>query len=212
MRADDPVAQSLGIIREYYALGSRVPDREYGKMTGAAEKLQLNIDYMRACRRFAQLYTAKQLDQLCAACEAGGYAIGWARMMLLLKVRAPAGRTSLLNEAIKKKWSKSELEAEIRRRYGVGRQPGAGRPTKLRADSSPEVAYIKALELCSKFSSFMSAMRRLDEGGASCVLKKIPPATRTWFERAERSMADLRGALVTKVPGATDNRPSATRK
>jgi hypothetical protein len=198
MASDPAVADSLAKIRQYYSLGSHVPDTKYGAMGNEAVRLGLNIDYMRACRRFAELYTPDQLERLCEACEAGGYAIGWARVMLLLGVPSAAERNSLLKIAIKGQWSKSQLQAEIRRRYGRRAKEGAGRPTKIDSDGSPAGAYGKALELCSKFSSFMTSMRHEGPDGGY-LLQTVPPLTRACIERAETAMIALQRVLDREV-------------
>jgi hypothetical protein len=204
MAADPDVADSLFKIRQYHALGSHVPDTKYGTMEGEAERLGLNIDYMRACRRLAAMYSPEQLGRLCKACEEGGYPLGWARMMLLLTVPKAAERESLLKQAIKEHWSKPRLQAEIRRRYGVRRKPGAGRPTKLEAGDTPEAAYAKGLEVCQKFQSYTAALRREGEDGGT-LLRKVPPSTRACVERAEAAMDALRNALGPKVTANSRN-------
>jgi hypothetical protein len=205
MAADPDVADSLFKIRQYHALGSRVRDTKYGEMEGEAERLGLNIHYMRAARRFAAMYSPEQLDRLCKACETANYPLGWARTMLLLTVPKAAERESLLKQAIREDWSKPKLQAEIRRRYGVRRKPGAGRPTKLDAEDSPEAAYSKGLEICQKFNSFMSAMRRESDDGKT-LLGRMPASTRKCIERAETKMEALQRALSPKVTGVPSKR------
>lgn len=191
---DPDLVDSLDKLRDYHGLGSKVPDTAYGSMKEAAEHLGLNIDYMRACRRFAQLYTPAQLDRLCRACEADGYAIGWARMMLLLSVPTAKERDELLKLAVRRSWSKPRLQAEIRRRHGRRGNKGVGRPTKLDAGDTVEDAYEKIVEVCQKFESLGRALRRKSEYARS-LWSRIPARTRNRIEKAEAAMAAMRGTL-----------------
>jgi len=187
MAAAAEVAKSLKQIRGYYDLGARVPDTKYGATKSAAERLKLNVDSMRACRRFRMQYTPAQLQQLCKACQVGEYPIGWTRVLLLLTVPDATQREALIKQAIRGKWSKSQLQAEIRRRYGRRAMKGAGRPTKLDTERSPESAYDKGLELCMKFESYMAALRREDRNGKA-HWSQLPSPTKARIKQAEDAM------------------------
>lgn len=194
-------AGSLADVRRYYALGkeslAEVPESTYGKMEDEARRLKLPLEYLRKARQFASQFTDADLQDLCRQCEAGGYAIGWSRVILLLSVETRR-RKPLLREAIAGKWTRQQLAAEIRRRFGRRAKEGAGRPTKLGSDASPDSAYVKAMELCSKFESFMAAVRRT-EGDCKAMLATLPPSTRACLLRAEKNMTALQRALTCKV-------------
>lgn len=195
------VSSSLAEVRRYHALGSnslaKVADGAYGKMKDEAKRLKLPLEYLRKARQFASQFTNEQLQDLCGQCEAGDYAIGWSRVILLLSVESRQ-RKGLLREAIAGTWTRQQLAAEIRRRFGRRAKEGAGRPTKLGSDATPDSAYVKAMELCSKFESFMAAVRRTD-GDCKAMLTTLPSSTRACLLRAEKNMAALQRALTCKV-------------
>jgi hypothetical protein len=195
------VINSLAEVRTMHAKGvdslARVPETKYGGMKAEAERLNIHQDYLRKCRTFAAEYDLRRLDGLCAACEAGGYPIGWSRIILLLIV-PKTDRDKMLKGAIKGHWTREQMVGEIRRRYGRKAKKGAGRPTKLADDGSPGTSYEKVLRLCSQFESFMEAMRRQgpDE---RMPLDHLPPSTRACMVRAEETMTALHLAVAKKV-------------
>jgi hypothetical protein len=208
------VLRSLKEVRDMHAKGvnslAKMKETVYGAMQAEAKRLGLPIDYLRKCRVFAADYDRERLDALCDACEAGKYPIGWSRVILLLGV--PGGdRDALLAAAVQGHWTRQQMAAEIRRRYGVRRKPGAGRRTKLDAADTTDAVYQKGMELCMKFESFMAAMRREGEDGRT-PLAQLPPATRGCMERADEAMDALRRALCPKVTEVPFSRKHERRR
>lgn len=195
------VLNSLAEVRRYHALGidslAQVSDGAYGMMADEARRLSLPQEYLRKARQFASQYDAAALNDLCRQCQDGGYAIGWSRVILLLSV-APRHRRAVVRDAVASRWTRQQLAAEIRRRFGRRAKSGAGRPTKLGSDATPDAAYVKGAELCAKFGSFMTAMRR-PEGEREPLLATLPPSTRACLLRAEKMMGALQRALTEKV-------------
>ena len=124
------VEDALAEIRRLYATGRSslepYPQRMgYGEMKSEAERLGYNPETLRKARAFKENYSEKELDTLCAHARKHQFAIPVSHVVRLQSVPTEH-RTALQQELIQHKWSKRELDGEIRKRFG-NRMPTAGR-------------------------------------------------------------------------------------
>ena len=121
------VKDSLKRVRAFHALGTKSLKGRSGaakhheqEINREAKELGINPDTLRKARHFADPdrgYSKDELDQLCEACEQAEYAIGTTRIIRLLSIPSKQRRKALQGQAIKRRWSKRDLNREISKKH-----------------------------------------------------------------------------------------------
>ncbi len=141
----DSVEQSIREIRAYHKVGCRIYKRlpaRGGHGTGVIRELAVELGWnetrVHKARQFADPelgYTAEQLTELCDLVREHRPLFGTAFVGVLVTVKWEEGRADLQRRCIEENWSKSELEAEIKRRFGNRRF--GGRRRRVVAERGP---------------------------------------------------------------------------
>lgn len=207
MDADNSrVRASVAELRRFYAVGRKSLDKYpdgvgYGGMNEEAAKHRLSAEMLRKARALAAAYTQKDLDSACRAAQHHGYPLGVSHVILLLSVGDKPRRNRLQRDLIEKRWSKRELDAEIRKRFG-NRNPTAGR--RQTSPETAEDAYYAIGRLCRQWERLMEALDRpptADAEGMQVINPAMPPDLRKLLTRAAAVMGELGKAVSEKLDG-----------
>lgn len=137
------VAKAVKSIRTLYSIGKKIPAKKaskdtygQGDLAAAAAKVGLTPEVARMARQFADPvsgYSAADVEDLCRDLEtiqraqSDDLAILGRTHVLRLVTVPPKKRKQLQEKAIRNGWTLSELEGEIRTRYGTRREGGRSR-------------------------------------------------------------------------------------
>jgi hypothetical protein len=135
------VEKKVDAIRRLYKFGLKEKSQARRAVAGKNEKIVsearrrgLDVEHLRQARRFALSYTREGLDRLCEIVldiqskqEEGRPIIGPAAIIRLISVHE-FERETFIRLAARKAWSFSEIERELRRRFGRRRQGGRRPP------------------------------------------------------------------------------------
>jgi hypothetical protein len=148
------VSEALSRLRQFHAQGTKsltkYPGRvQYGSMIALDEKGG-SSEMLRKARKFAELYTVDELNDLCDLCERHSFALGVGHVFRLLRIRE--NRKGFFKTAITNRWSVKQLDVEILRRNKSHSQ--AGRRRRVPGDK---------LDACFQIYRFCGQWRRLTQ-------------------------------------------------
>jgi hypothetical protein len=191
-------------LKRFYAIGRKSLDKYpggvgYGGMDEEAARHGLSAELLRKARSLADVYTREDLDAACELADQKGFPLGVSHVIRLLTVEKSA-RTRLQKKMIEQGWSKRQLDAEIRKRFG-NRNPTAGRrpPTPETAED----AYYAITRLCEQWERLMAALDGKGKGaegtGEIRVAPDLPPAVCKKLGRATEALRDLNNVIAEQV-------------
>jgi hypothetical protein len=218
MRSERPqasgeeVSQAVREIRAYHDQGRQslkeLPERGKhgaGAIDAQAEALGWNATKLRKARQFAHReggYSRRQLDELCRLIREYRPHFGTAHIGLLVTV-AWREREGLQKECVEGDWSTSELQAEIKRRFGPRRYGGRRR----RVSTEPGRVLLQLDGMAYTWERWSKIVEEEGEGGAS-ILDSLPEGVRGRIEAVSRAVARLR-VLLDEELKARRKKPAA---
>jgi hypothetical protein len=211
------VAAALASIREFHALGKRLPKRashkeayDKGLIDDAAAKLGMNPDAARKARQFADAvegYSAAELNELCRligrvqpAQDDAKAVFSRTHVIRLLTVPKP-DRARLQAAAVEKGWSVSRLEAEIATRYGTRR--AGGRSHRVPQDALGLL--VRAEHVCESWRRWFSGVEAAEAKGAKqagrarLLIDELPKKVVSRLRSAEAAVAALHRAVADEL-------------
>jgi len=190
----DKEPEAITRLRRYHAVGLEAVSRSTstkGKYSpGVALELAANHGFQRdtvdKARRFAELYSAEELDELCGQRGPDGSVLGWGHVAQLLRVRNSRSRKALQRKAVKEAWSSRQLSAEISRRFGK-KSSGGRKP--IAAKSSGDVRH-QILTRCEQWDRWQSGIIEIldsENGEITSVRKELASVSRA-LKRLEKAV------------------------
>lgn len=165
-----------------------------------AKRVGWNATRLRKSRQFAspdQGYTQSQLNELCRLLREHRPLFGIAHIGIMVTAPWPE-RTDLQRQCIEENWSKSELEAEIRMRFGSRRQGGRRRKVPDRDHA--------LLQLGEMADSWLRWNRITTEerngkgkGKIKTLLDALPEKVQDGIRGVNRAMVRLQEAVVSEL-------------
>lgn len=181
--------QSLRDLRQRGGYGVRAIDEQ-------AERLGWTPTKMRKARQFAhrqQGYTRERLNELCRLLREHRPVFGVSHVGLLVTVDWPA-REQLQRECIEGNWSKSELQAEVTRCYGLRRQGGR----KKRVPSDPAQTLAQLDQEAKKWERWYAVASELNDEKET-ILNALPETVRERVQEVKRAVTRLRTAIADEL-------------
>jgi hypothetical protein len=170
----------------------------YGQRQVEAEAAKLRIEpgVFRKLRRFADEatgYSAAELNELCELCKRHDRAWGIKILLALLRVpRAKGQRRAVQKQAAENGWSASQLENEIRRRFG--RRRSGGRRPAVPSDVEGVLCQLEAM--CERWSRLHAELTAEDQPEPSHPrLRDLPGAVRRKFGDATEALRKHQSSL-----------------
>src|SRR5262249_39793310 len=116
-------------------------------------------------------------------------------------------RASLLRVCIEEDWSKVELEAEIKKRFGPRRFGGRRR----RVAGDPLQALVQVDEMCDSWLRWhaVASEEPPGTGHTESVLARLPEPVRAELRKATRAMRRLRDAVAGELERSRASRQRA---
>jgi hypothetical protein len=200
------VSEALSRLRQFHAQGTKsltkYPGRvQYGSMRDVDDKGG-SSEMLRKARKFAELYTVDELDDLCDLCERHSFALGVGHVFRLLRIQKD--RKGFFRKAIKHRWSVKQLDVEVLRRNKSHSQ--AGRRRRVPGDN---------IDACFQIYRFCGQWRRLTQSlqtpafrapkGPFRYRSDLPRSIRDNLHAADnvlKKLGKLASAVVVKSPPA----------
>ena len=218
-RAD--VDEAIRQIRAYYRQGKaslkELPGRggyDVGAIVTQARRLReqepgnhWSDTKLRKARQLARPkdgYSAPQLNDLCRLLRAHRPHFGVAHLGVLVTVRWTDGRKALQKKCIVNDWSKTELEAQIKLRFGSRRQGGRHR----RVATDPGQLLVQIDEAADSFLRWYKVAAGEDEEGSEepCALDALSDSVRRRVLAVKSAMDDLRKAVRRQLRVARESK------
>lgn len=145
MRRKVTLGKNAEPMRALYALGAKVlaamGAARRGKRTryapgviaDYAKRLKMPASSLYKAVQYAEVYTAKEMEELCTL-NRRGTGLGIGHLYELLQVPKRSMRQKLQHLAAEQRWSVRRLKAERHKRLGVRKSHMVGRPPKLAKD------------------------------------------------------------------------------
>ncbi len=190
-------------LRGYYALGQKIraackkanPEgRPYSKgvIQGFAEKVDRSREYCDKARQFAEVYSKRDLENLCKLRNSKGNPLSTDHVRKLLRVEGGKLRRRLQVEAADNDWGSKRLAAEITKRIGKSSE-------KRRGPTRPKTRH-DALAHIEKMSDgwlrwFDGLQEPGDEelGRQSATLEDLPKSVQ---QRLKRTISSIKKLLA----------------
>jgi hypothetical protein len=115
-------------VLEIYLDETKHGAKVYGRnaIDNICKILKWDDGVIRACLRFVQLYTRKDLDRLCSLILPRGEPISWSHLRCLFQVPEPERREALLQQTVQEGWTCTELALAVKHL-----DDPRGRPVKI---------------------------------------------------------------------------------
>jgi len=199
----EDVAQAIKEIRTYHDQGRQslreLPQRgKHGAraIDEQAERLGWNSTRLRKARQFAHSeegYSRERLNELCRLLREHRPVFGVSHVGLLVTVPWPE-REELQRECAERNWSTSELQAEIKRRYGSRRQGGRRR----RVSTDPDHALVQLGEMADSWRRWFAVVGEVNEEDET-ILDALPEPVRSRVGAVQRAVNRLRKAVNAEL-------------
>src|SRR5262245_61540921 len=208
----DEVEEAIRQVRAYYQQGRaslrELPERgRYGQkaIAEAAERLGWTDTKLRKARQFALLFTREQLHDLCGLVRRHLSHFGPTHVGIAVTVPKARERASLLRACIEEDWSKVELEAEIKKRFGPRRFGGRRR----RVADDPLQALVQVDEMADSWLRWhaVASEEPPGNGHTESVLDRLPEPVRGEVRKVTGAMRRLRDAAAGELEQARARTP-----
>ncbi len=212
------IAAAVKAIRDFHTLGCKVaamaPALKHGDTYGkyriqqAAQRFKVSPYAALKARQFADLYSPDEVEALCREIETrqthGDRSIfSHSHLLVIIRVPHKRDRSWLQRRAIREGWSRSILESETKKLYGLNRRPKSGRRPRIARDA--DGLKVQLGQLCNTVRRFCNAVIY------SQALELLPPDAQEMLKglgRLAGSLAQAAG-VPTLVPDAAAQVESA---
>jgi hypothetical protein len=152
----------------------------------------------RKLRKFARLYTAKDVDDLCKLCRKHQSAFGVSQVYLLLPIGNRRDRLAFQQTAVINRWGNTRLRHELRRRFG--REP-AKRGRKPQRPRDATDAVLQLFQMSFRFVRWHRHNMQPAEPEAKEAVR-LPKSVQDALNVAAEAMANLHAATAKALKRA----------
>jgi hypothetical protein len=195
------VAAAIAALQDYHARGGQLL-RDFPVGTPVQEDAQrqgMNIDYLRAMRKFGDKkrgYTVAELKKLCGRCRKYHRALGFSYVVRFLSISDRTKRGRFERDVIQRGWSCARMDMELLARFGRQRQSG-----RTVQDVRTVSELLVTLESrCIQWSRLERQLLKWSGKGARPVKwSKVPANVRGQFLAVANSAKELQRIVASRL-------------
>jgi len=141
---------------------------------------------LRSARRVARAFSAADISRLRKLMVRHRCALSVSHVVRLCSIEKDTDRLSLLHEAVAQRWSKRQLDAEIKKRHG--KRTTGGRIVK---PESVEDACVQIIDLCDRWDRLCQQLETVAMHGRKPMLHQLSEALQQAIAAANEELIDV---------------------
>jgi hypothetical protein len=204
--SEEDVTEAIREIRAYHDQGRQslreLPERgKHGAraIDEQAERLGWNPTRLRKARQFARAgegYSRDRLNELCRLLREHRPVFGTAHVGLLVTVPWPE-REEIQRKCVEGNWSMTELQAELKRRYGSRKEGGRRR----QVPSEPADVLLQIDELADSWERWYKVIAPKPEEGQKkkTILRTLPENVQERVRAVNKAIKQLREVVTAAL-------------